>query len=121
MNENQTTVVESADVKAQTATPETTENPVDTKETKADVEANKTEALRIEREKRKEAEAKLAEYAKKEQEALEKEQIKKGKFEEVITAQKTKLEELEAQLSELTVYKSKFVDKLFFTFRDFRR
>ncbi|HPO05590.1 MAG TPA: hypothetical protein PLQ36_00605 [Candidatus Gracilibacteria bacterium] len=76
-------------------------NPPETPENKDDLAKNYQKAMYIEREKAKEAakkleeyEAKLAEYAKKEAEEAEKDKIKKGKYEEVIAEQKTKLDEL---------------------------
>lgn len=87
-------------------TPETTEETKTDKQSEA--EANKTEALKQERQARRDAEAKLAEYQKKELDAIEKDKLKKWKYEEVIAEKEAKLSEYEQKLAELSPYKEKF-------------
>lgn len=71
-------------------------------------EENKAIALKQEREKRKELENKLQEFEKEKADLIEKEKIKKWKHEEVINEQKTRLQELEWQLNELSAIKEEY-------------
>ena len=96
------------DVKAAN-TEETTETTTEEKETESsDVERNKTLAIQQERERRKEAEAKLREYEKKEADAIEKDKIKKWRYEEVLNEQKAKIEAYEKERDELMSYRDNY-------------
>lgn len=84
-----------------------------------DVERNKKIALQQEREKRKNAEDELAQYKAREAEAIQKEKIKKGKYEEVIAekdaelaAYKEKAEKYDAHITKQTELNNAKIEEL---------
>jgi len=95
--------------------PETTE--VESQETQStesksqseeQVRKNKEIAVTQERQKRKELEAKLAEYEKAEAERSEKLKMKKGKYEELINEKNTRISELEEKLNAAESVRGKY-------------